>query len=422
MSAEPPLAAGDHAPGSSRGHVRSHAKGLLAVAIGSVVGALAALAFQLITARALGPADFGLLSAFLVVINVAAIGSSSLQNSVAVATASPVTADNARSSRWPVEASIVGFAAGGLVVALSPLLAPLLATSLSAVVLAAVAVPLSFLLADSVGLIQGSGNSTGAVWWSTVATLVRLVVVFVAITLGASIGGILVGVIVGMVVAAAAAAFSARRIPRPRRSVMTADGATVIVLTVAFAWLTSADVFFLRFLAPEELTGHYAAVSTLVKSSFLIPSTLALYLLPRLVRSRGDRRLARLAAIFTLVVSAGTGLLVVGLFAGAGTWLLTILYGGKYDEAAALMVPIAFAYVPWIAAFGLLVRMTALASRVCAVFLVLAVAVQALGMTALLPDVTRMLQFSFGLGVVVLAVFVSIDVFASRRGSAERIN
>lgn len=398
------------------GHVRAHASGILVVIVGSAVGALAALVFQLVTARALGPASFGLLSAFFTIINVAAIGSSSLQNSVAVATASDLTRPrNGRFSRWPSEAAGVGIVGGIAVAALSPLLADVLSTTPEMVAVAAISVPLSFLLADSIGLIQGTGNAAGAVWWSAAAMLIRVAFVLIAMAVGGGVAGVVGAVVLGMAVTAAAAAVSARHVPRPRRSVLSAEGATVIVLTVAFAWLTGADVFFLRSLATEKEAGLYAAITVLVKASFLLPSTLSLYLLPRLVRNRGNQKLERLALLSTLAISTATGLAVVAVFVVIGPWLLTLLYSGQYDSAAPLLVPIAVAYVPWVAAFGVLVRMTSLASKSCAVFLVLAVVVQSVGFVNLLPDIGAMLVFFGSLGCVVLAVFLVIGLIPARR-------
>lgn len=403
------------------GHVRAHARGVLIVVVGSAVGALAALAFQLVTARALGPAGFGLLSAFFTIINVAAIGSSSLQNSVAVSTASDLALGGGSTSRtrgWPVEAAIVGVAGGVVVAALSPFLSDVLDTTPLLVAVAAVSVPLSFLLADSVGLIQGTGDAAAAVWWSTIAMLVRVVLVLVAILAGGGVGGVVAAVVAGMAVSAIAAAVPARRVPRPRRAVLSTQGLTVIVLTVAFAWLTGADVFFLRALGTETEAGLYAAVTVLVKSSFIIPSTLSLYLLPRLVRNRGNRALERVALLVTLGVSVLTGLMVVVAFAAFGPWLLNLLYSGQYDSAAPLLIPTALAYTPWIAAFGVLVRMTSLASKTCALFLALAVVVQSIGFSFLLPDISAMIAFLGILGVVVLTVMLIIDLRAGRHESS----
>ncbi len=124
------------------GHVRSHATALGSVGVASIVGAVAAFVFQIVTARLVGPDDFGLLAAFFSIVNVAAIGSSALQNSVAVQTAGGSESTTVRAKmRVPVDALIVGLAGGILVLVLSPLLADALGSSLGIVVAAAVSIP-----------------------------------------------------------------------------------------------------------------------------------------------------------------------------------------------------------------------------------------------------------------------------------------
>ena len=170
-SEQPPAEAG---AGRSRlgGHVRAHARGLAAVGVATIVGVGASFIAQVVSARYLAPADFGLFSAFLVIVNVAAVGSSSLQNTVTVHTAaSTVGSGHSRpSKRWPWEAIVVGVVGGGAVAIVSPLLAAQLDTSLGVVLAAAASIPLTFVFADALGLLQGSGNVAKAVWWTTVAS------------------------------------------------------------------------------------------------------------------------------------------------------------------------------------------------------------------------------------------------------------
>ena len=70
------------------GYLRRHAGPFMTVGAVSVLGIVATALFHALTGRGLGPGAFGLLAAFLSIVNIAAIGASALQNSVAVATAS----------------------------------------------------------------------------------------------------------------------------------------------------------------------------------------------------------------------------------------------------------------------------------------------------------------------------------------------
>lgn len=398
-------------------HVRTHGSALALVGLASMIGALAAFAFQILTARYLGPADFGLLSAFFAIVNVAAIGSSSVQNSVTVETAAALSESipPSRRNRWPVEALAIGVTGSLIVAALSLVLADALDTTVPVVLAAALCVPLSFLFADSLGLIQGTGNASGAVWWSTASLVGRVLFVLAAMVAGWGLGGVVGGVTAATAAAVLGAWFTARHILRPPRGIFSVSGLTVVVLTVSFAWLTSADVFLLRSTATATVAGTYASAAVLVKAAFLLPSTLSLYLLPRFVRNIDQPGLTRAGVIATLGLSAAGGLAMIALFALAGAPIMNLLYGSAYDDGAALLVPVAIAYLPWIMAQGMLIRITAIASKSAAVLLVLSVAVQWVVFSFVLPDVIAMLTAFGVLGAAVLIAFLIFDWLRSKK-------
>lgn len=407
-----------------RGHIRSHARGLSAVALASVLGVLAAFGFQIVSARYLGAADFGLLAAFLNIVSVAAVGSSSLQNIVTVQTAATLVHGDALPTgasvrrRIPWEAIIMGGSGGIVLAALAPVIANALDTTTVVVLAAAACIPLSFVFADALGLLQGSGDVAQAVWWSTISLMSRIVLLVLAIALGYGISGVIGSVVAATALSVVGAVWSARRVARPAEGAFTVDGITIVLLTVSFAWLTASDVIFLRAGAAESVAGAYAAVTVLVKAGFLVPSTLSLYLLPRFVRTRDNPRLARVGVLATLGLSIGTSLAMVLLFALAGPWLIHLLYGEAYAGASALLVPVALAYMPWMAAQGMLIKMTSTASRGGAIVLAVAVVAQWIAFQLALPNVTAMLGWFAGIGSAALVAFLLLDSLRSRRISA----
>lgn len=404
------------------GHLRSHAKGLSAVAIATIVGVVASFVFQIVSARYLAPADFGLLAAFFVVVNVAAIGSSSLQNLVTVHTASALTdaVEEERRHRWPVDALVLGGIGLGVVAALSPLLAGLLDTQVWIILAAAACIPLSFLFAQYLGLLQGSGRVASAVWWSTQSLVIRVALTAVVVLVGLGLSGVIGAVVAATLVALIGAWWAARSIPRPIQGAFSVAGLIIIVLTISFAWLTSSDVLLLRAGASETLAGHYAAVAVLVKAAFLLPSTLSLYLLPRFVRNRDNPRLVRLGVLATAGLAAVTGIALVLFFLLFGPLVISLLYGPAYEQAAELLVPVSLAYLPWIVAQGMLIRMTASASKVAAAVLVLSVAGQWVAFTSVIPDVAALLVWQAVIGSVVLVTFVAIESTQARQHHRER--
>lgn len=400
---------------SGADHIRAHASALGVVAAASVAGAVASFVFQIVTARFLGADDFGLLAAFLAIVNVAAIGSSALQNSVAVQTAiSEPAAVARRHFGVPRDAVLVGLAGGVAVAAFSPWLAEALDASAWVVIAAAVSVPLSFLFAAYIGRVQGTGSAATAVGWSTASLAVRVLIAIPALALGAGIGGAVGAVVVATGIAAIGAAWSARWAPTPRRSIFAPDAAIVLLISVALAWLTNADVFLMRILAPAELAGVYAAVAVLVKASFILPSTLSVYLLPRFARNRGDSSLTRVGVLASTGISAVAGVLLIVLFAVAGEWVIYLLYGTSYGSAASLLVPVAAAYLPWIILQGLLIQSMSSASKAAAALLALGVVVQAVLFALVLPDVAAMLVALAGVGALLLAAVLLAFLLGAR--------
>jgi O-antigen/teichoic acid export membrane protein len=390
------------------GHFRSHAVALGLVAGASVVGAGAAFVFQIVTARFLGADDFGLLAAFFSIVNVAALGSSALQNSVAVQTAmaDPSVALRSRFA-IPLDALILGGAGGVGVALLTPVLGAALDASVWIILAAALSIPLSFLLAAYLGRVQGIGHAGGAVMWSTASLVARVALALPALALGLGVGGAVGAVVAATAVAVLGAAWAARRAPVPAKSVFTADGLTVMAITVALAWLTSADVFFLRIRVPSDVAGAYAAVAVLVKASFILPSTLSMYLLPRFVRNRGNRDLTRIGVFASLGLSAATGVVLLLVFAILGPWIIALLYGNAYSLADTFLVPLAVAYIPWIILQGMLIQLTSVASRPASIALIAAVVVQSVLFSLVLPDVIAMLVVLASIGVALLIVLTA---------------
>lgn len=399
-------------------HIRSHGKPLLAVGVASALGIIASFAFQLLSARFLSPADFGLLAAFFVIVNVAAIGSASLQNSVTVQTASSLASMGAtrqRPRRWPLDAILLGLSGAGVIAVLAPWLASALDTTPLVILASAATVPLSFLFADSMGLLQGAGQVAQAVWWSTLSQIARVAFAVLGIALGLGFGGILGAVLAALAVAVVGGAWSARRVPRPFDGVFSRAGITIIILTVAFAWLTSSDVIFLRAGAPENLAGTYASATVLVKTGFLLPSTLSLYLLPRFVKHRDNPSLSRVGVLVTLGLSLATSIAMVILFLLLGNWIVALIYPAAYAGAAGFLVPTALAYLPWIAAQGMMIKLTSSTSAGAAMMLLMASAAQWIAFTLTVPNISAMLVSFAAIGIAVLMTFFVIDMRNARR-------
>jgi O-antigen/teichoic acid export membrane protein len=400
-----------------------HARPVLHLAIATAVGTVSAFAVQVISARAVGPDDFGLLAAFLAIINVASVASSALQNAVAVRTAETTVDPDRRPAsgrRGPAEATILGLGGAVGVAALTPVLVPVLDATVAVVLLAAATIPLCFWLSNGVGVLQGLGRAEAAMWWTTLSVVIRVALTIAVLAAGLGIGGLLGAVLVGTGAAAIGAHIPARRVAQAGRSVFTKGGATVLLLSLLSAWLVNADVVALQATADGTVAGTFASAAVLVKSAFLLPATISIYLLPRFVRNLDNGRLVRLGERITVAVTVVFGALAVAAFWLIGGLAVRIIYGQPFAASADVLVALSLAYLPWITAQSVLIRLIAQASRTAVAVLIVAVVLQTVGFAFAAADVTAVIWVQAGVGVGVLGAFAVLVRRLNRSASADR--
>lgn len=406
--------------GGRAGFAASHGRAILTIGAVSALGILASAGFQIVTIRGLGPLGFGLLASFLALVNIAAIGSSALRNSVAVATAdagvpAPVVAPRRFDSSL-VEALVLGGLSTVGILVVAPLLAASLGANLTALALTAAVVSPYFLFSRAQGLLQGRGDSRSVVWWSTGAQVAQLGFTIVALALGLGAIGVLVGLLLTAVLGTVGASYQSRNIitarttrPFSRRSLV------VLLITLSFAWLTSIDVVLVQLGTSDAVAGAFAAAAVLIKTTLIIPATLSLYLLPKFVGRKNDASMTRLGVNVTLAITFVSGLLMFGLVTVAGERIVAILFGAAYDASAELLPLMALMWIPWAMAQGLLIRLTASSSRGGLLILVAAIGVQWVGSTLLLPDLPAMIILNGAVGFLALAGLFAIHAHSLHR-------
>jgi len=404
--------------------VARHGRAVLEIGALSAIGIVATAGFQIIATRGLGPEGFGLLAAFLALVNIAAIGSAALRNSIAVEVARSASPPLAR-QRW-LDSSFVESLALGTAFTIALLLAsPWLATSLQsnslALVLSAATIIPYFLFARSLGLLQGVGRSRAVVLWSTGAQVVQLILAFLAITAGAGSVGVLAICLVTIVLASIGSTLqSIRRSAYVTSRPFTIDGTAVVLITISFAWLTNVDVVLVRAGASELMAGSYAAAAVLVKTTLILPATLSLYLLPKFVTARGNSALTRLGVYLIVALTAGSGLVIFAALAVFGRPIVSLLYGPGFEATVQLLPALALMWLPWAMTQAVLVRITAMASKSALVMLIAAAPVQWVVTTLVLPDVALMIAVNTAIGWVTFMVLFAIHHFSARRPEAAR--
>jgi len=396
-----------------------HGGPLFGIAVASAVGIAATAGFQVTASRTLGPQEFSLLTAFLAFINIAAIGSTALRNAVAVDVANApdqaALAPRRRLDSSAIEALTLGIVCTVALVVVAPWISGALQSSASAPFIAAATVLPYFIFARSLGILQGRRRVGAVVWWSTLAQVVQLVLALVVIALGWGVQGVLLVYLATML----AVTWGSWRMTRGTNAAVArrpfnSTTTVVLLLSIAFAWLTSVDVILVRSGAVETAAGAYAAGAVLVKMTLVLPSTLSLYLLPRFVSSKGNPALSRLGVNLSVGLTAVVGLAIAGVLAISGEPITKLVFGGKYTDTADLLPLMALAWIPWAMTQAILVRITAVASRVGLLVLVVAAVVQWFGAKWLLPNLDAMITLNGAVGLVTFVLLFVIHLRASR--------
>lgn len=394
---------------TAAGHVRAVTP-LFAL---SVIGIIATAGFQLLVIRQLGPASFGLLVAYLALINVASIGSSAVRNSVAVGTARAGDLPSARAKdRTFLESLVYGALFGAVVVFM--LLTGAYTSAPAGILVAASVIPY-FVFARAQGLMQGSGQITRVLVWSTGAQVLQLILAVAALLAGADWMGVLFATMVVAVLGAVLSTVDSRRLSlvslaRP----FSAASIRALLVTVSFTWLISMDVTWVQQFGSATSAGEYGSVATIVKVAFLVPTTLALYLLPKFARNLNDDAFQTRALLWSAGAASISGL-CFALFLWLWPGFLTLLFGSAYANVGAIAVWIAIAFLPWVIGQAVVTQMIASGAVSAIVVLVLAAVAQYLLAQAVLPDIHAWILAHGLLGLAVLAAMVAIFISGKRK-------
>jgi O-antigen/teichoic acid export membrane protein len=329
--------------------MRQRHLGVAAIAVGASVigGNLSNYAFQVLSGRALGPHEYGILAGLLSIMGMVGLASSALQTAGAREVATKEMIPGGRRldtfARSGLRTAIV---IASIVIALSPLITVAFGISVVTVLcLAAYLVP-TILLPIGFGKMQGAEDFLAL---AAVGLFLALMKVLIALVAGASQLGV-TPIMGGLVAATAIAAWLALRIgSRHGEITLHVTGretripffAFLIFWTLSFIDVALAPV---RFQAGEA--GQYAAASTLGRAVVWIPSLVALVVFPRLAARAhvglGSERILRMSVLVSLALS----LLLVAFLVMVGKPLFAALYGNDYQGAATLAWKLALAGIP----------------------------------------------------------------------------
>ncbi|WP_217914368.1 oligosaccharide flippase family protein [Miltoncostaea marina] len=374
--------------------------------------------FTIIAGRVLGPAEYGVLTALLVLVMLIQLPLASVQMAV-----SREVAHRAASGREIDAAALVGrllrmagvataVMAVAFVAAMAPLshmlqidgLGPMAITGLCLLPTVATVV----LMGDLQGL-QRYGSLSAAV---ALPPVLRLAMFAALVALGASLYGALLATAVAAIAGLAAAAWWARHTLRAKVAEIHVDSvaflrylAPVALGVLAVTALTNIDVLVVKGRLSPEDAGIYGAASNLAKLAVLLPSAIIGVLFPRVAArvARGEDSIDILGR--ALVVTMGFCALLLGTYAVLGETIVELSFGDEYAEAASLLVIFCIGMTCFSMANVLVSYELSLGRHAYAAALAGAAAVHVLLLCVVPADLVALLWVNVAVGLAILAVY-----------------
>jgi len=325
-----PTAPGAGAPG--RTGLRALLRGSAGIAVAMGVMNVATYAFQMISARLLGPADYGVLAPLMALLMVVAV----LQLGLQATGARRISADPEHVAQ--IERVVLGvtyraaLGLGALMLALSPVVMVVLRldSMLPAVLLAVSAVPLT-VMGGQAGILQGERRwlPLGMVYLGM--GVPRVVVGTLCLLVSPTETAAMLGVMIAMFVPALIGWFALRR-PRDgarhseahTRRPVAREAVTASLALLAFFVLSNADIVVARNVLDDHDAGLYAAGLILTKAVLFLPQFVVVVAFPSMSTVE-ERRLALLRSLGLVAV--------LGVAATLGAWLLSglamVFVGGQ---------------------------------------------------------------------------------------------
>ena len=292
--------------------------------------------YQVLMARLLDPADFGLLASLFSVFVVLSVLAPALQLAGArfAATSGPEQV-RALWVRLLRRSLVLGLAATVLALALSPALSWFLhIDSVGLLLLLSVSFFFSLMLPVNMGVLQGLHRFLALAAANLATPLIRLALGAALVILGLGVFGAFVPLLVGFVLVFAATSLPLRRLPRGEAELEATGLVRYISWTAvaygAFIVLSNIDVVLAKHYLEPRAAGEYAALAVLGRIVLFAPVGVTLVMFPMTARAEQapGRRLAILAAsiAYTLAITGA----VLAVYAILPMTVVNVAVGDEY--------------------------------------------------------------------------------------------
>ncbi len=315
---------------------------------------VSAFLYHLVVSRLLGPAHYGPMGALLGIISLLTVPIGAVQIAVTQAVIDEET-KNERFSMIRVtrRATLSGLVAMVAVAAVTPVVDGFLHIgSPVPMLLVAVWVPLAPVTAVVQGALVGEYRFRPVAFASFVGLgLTRLVLGIVLVEAGLGVSGAVAATIFAQAFTMLSLLYSARHelfVHYPHAVAVRTKLRDTVLSVAALAGYTTLigiDTFLANHFLVATAAGNYAAVAVGAHISFFVPAALVTVVFPHLADGKGASESSRRIFRQSLYVSLVLGVLAAGVMTLFPHLTISVLFGSKYDNAAAILGVLSFASV-----------------------------------------------------------------------------
>lgn len=307
--------------------------------------------FHVIAARHLGPARYGDLATLITIASLISLPLAGVQVWVARHIAQYAAADDLAAAHWFSRRVGVYLLAGGsaftilLLVLTFPIQHALGIASPAAVAITALTALPAIVSPVTWGVSQGLERfSLVSVVYAT-GPVTRIAFTLLAFTIGLHVGGAMLATLASMLVALGLPYWALREWfqPAPQSGRRIDRRAAfwsllpVMVGLLAITALTSDDVVVAKAALSEHEAGIYGSASLIGRVILYLPAAVITVLLPRVAARTADRRESLDLLARSLAVTAAFSVVATAVYAVAGSPIIRIAFGAKYNDAAPLL-------------------------------------------------------------------------------------
>jgi O-antigen/teichoic acid export membrane protein len=401
-----------------QGQPQSAARGGAALLLAAALGNICNYAFTILAGRALGPADYGVLTALMALLLIAQLPMGAVQLALARDVSVEVARGRNDSAIALVRSALRMGAFGTLamtaafVAAMAPLAYLLQLDDMGPLAVTGLALVPTLATLMLMGDLQGRQRYDHLGAAIALPSVLRLALFGALFLLGVSLYGALIATVASGVLALGVTAWWTRdtlRVPiaTPKVDLMAflRHLAPVALGILAVTSLTNVDVLMVKGRLSAEDAGIFSAASNLAKLGFFIPLAIVGVLFPR-VSSRRARGLPTEDILGrAILITLAFCLALFGTYIALGDVVVDIAFGAEFADATALLAPYGVGMTCFSLANILVSYELSLGNRGYAAVLAVGAAVQVLLLSLVPASLANMLWVNAVAGVGLIAAY-----------------